>query len=99
MKEMKEEKDLITFITNNGDEIEAEVLMFFSYDENPERKYIVYTFNEKDKNGMYIVHSGIYQEGEGNRVDILNIEDEAEWNRVKETMRDAVKEGRTVVDE
>ncbi len=96
---MKEFKPMITFVTDDGDEVEAEVLMFFSYEENPERKYIVYTFNEKDKNGMYIVHSGIYHEVDNKNVEILKIEDQTEWNRVKETMRDAVREGRKVEDE
>lgn len=55
----------------------------------PAKKYIIYTFNEKDKNNMVVIYSAILVE-DGNEYRIENIVDENEWSMVKEVMRDVV---------
>lgn len=83
-----EEKNYITFVDENGIEQEAEVVMCFEAGE-PAKKYIIYTFNEKDKNNMVVIYSAILIEVE-NGYKIENIVDDNEWSMVKEVMRHVV---------
>ena len=83
-----EENKYITYIAEDGSEQEAEVVMCFEAGE-PAKKYIIYTFNEKDKNNMVVIYSAILVE-DGNEYRIENIVDENEWSMVKEVMRDVV---------
>ena len=83
-----QEKNYITFISEDGTEQEAEVVMCFEAGE-PAKKYIIYTFNEKDKNNMVVIYSAILIETE-NGYKTENIVDDNEWSMVKEVMRHVV---------
>lgn len=83
-----DEKKYITFIAEDGSEQEAEVVMCFEAGE-PLKKYIIYTFNEKDKNNMIVIYSAILIEDE-NGYKTENIVDDQEWTMVKEVMRHVV---------
>lgn len=85
-------KEYITFVDDIGEEQEAEVVMCFEAGE-PAKKYIIYTFNERDKNGMVVIYSAILIEtDDGYRID--NISDDHEWSMVKEVMRHVVLDGK-----
>lgn len=86
------EKKIITVITPTGEEIEAEVLIFFGFSDIG-KKYLVYTHHEKDKNEMVTVYASEYVEENGN-IYLENIENDEEWERVKNVMRDVIKTGR-----
>ena len=83
-----EEKQYVTFVDENGNEQEAEVVMCFEAG-NPAKKYIIYTLNEKDKNNMVVIYSAILKETEGGYT-TENIVDDEEWSMVKEVMRHVV---------
>lgn len=83
---------MLTFTTKDGDEIEAEILLSFRF-KKEEKQYVIYTFHEKDKNDMVIIHTSIYKE-DGDKFTLEKIEDPAEWARVKEVLRLAIKESR-----
>lgn len=86
------EKQYITFVTEDGTEQEAEVVMCFEAG-TPKKKYIIYTFNEKDKNNMVSIYSAILIENKDG-YQIQNIVDDHEWSMVKEVMRHVVVNGR-----
>lgn len=90
--QMLETPRMLTFTTKDGDEFEAELLLSFRF-KNEEKTYVIYTFNEKDKNGMMIIHTSIYKVV-GDKFVLEKIEDPAEWARVKEVIRIAIKESR-----
>ena len=50
-----EENEKIMIKGEDGSEKLADVLLYFTLKENG-KDYIIYTFNEKDKNGMVVVY-------------------------------------------
>lgn len=89
---MTKKKDLnyFTVIDSKGKEIEYEILFTFE-SEDTNKKYIVYTNNEKDKDGMIKTYASIYEE-EDNILKLSKIEDEKEWNVVEKLLDHAAEE-------
>ena len=85
------ERELVTLVTPEGEEVEAEVLIFFGL-ESTQKKYLVYTYNEKDKNNMITVYASTFVE-EGDKYYLDAIATDAEWEQVKEVMRQTIKSG------
>lgn len=85
------ERELVTLVTPEGEEVEAEVLIFFGL-ESTQKKYLVYTYNEKDKNNMITVYASTFVE-EGDKFYLDAIATDAEWEQVKEVMRQTIKSG------
>lgn len=85
------EKNIISLTTVDGEEIEAEVLIFFEIEETG-KKYLVYTYNEKDKNDMITVYASSFNEEDG-EIYLDNIESDSEWEKVKDVMRHTIKLG------
>ncbi len=78
----------INVLNENGDEIEAEVLLYFSLDKTG-KNYILYTFGEMDENKMETVHASILNETEdGYKLETMPDED---WETVKEVMREIIR--------
>lgn len=69
-----------------GEIVEAEVLLDFKLEKDPTR-YIIYTFNETDKKGLSTLLVSRVEVLEDGYVRLYGIEDEAVWKRVKELMR------------
>ena len=65
--------------------------IFFEIEEIG-KKYLVYTYNEKDKNEMVTVYASSFVEEEGN-IYLDDIESDDEWEKVKEVMRQTIKVG------
>lgn len=85
------ERELVTLVTPEGEEVEAEVLIFFGL-ESTQKKYLVYTYNEKDKNNMVTVYASTFVE-EGDKFYLDTIATDTEWEQVKEVMRQTIKSG------
>lgn len=79
------EKEMITIKGQDGVEREAELVLCFESDQTG-KKYVIYTFNETDENGMIALYSSIANETE-TETTFENIESEEEWTMVKEVMK------------
>ena len=87
-----EENEKIMIKGEDGSEKLADVLLYFTLKENG-KDYIIYTFNEKDKNGMVVVYSSRV-ESDPNNPDgfrITGIDTEEEWAKIKDIMRKVIK--------
>lgn len=83
--------DKIKINKDNGTTVEAEVITVF---EMPDfgRKYIIYTFNEPDPNGLArLTVSQIIEENDS--YTLKAIETDEEWSQIKEVMKDIIKGG------
>ena len=85
------EREIITLTRPDGEEVEAEVLIFFELESN-QKDYLIYTYNEKDKNNMITVYASAFVEEDG-KFSLKPIESDEEWEQVKEVMRQTIKSG------
>ena len=76
----------------DGNERLADILLYFTLKENG-KDYIIYTFNEKDQNGMVVVYSSRIEISPNNPDDIriTGIETDDEWAKIKDVMRKVIK--------
>ena len=76
----------------DGSERLADILLYFTLKENG-KDYIIYTFNEKDQNGMVVVYSSRIEISPNNPDDIriTGIETDDEWAKIKDVMRKVIK--------
>ena len=73
----------------NGEKREAECLGLFKIKEL-DKEFLIYSFGERDSNEMEVVHASVVtREADGGIV--LDDMDSAEWDYVKEFMREAIK--------
>ena len=78
----------IKVINEKGEEVEAEVLLYFSL-ERTGKDYILYTFGEVDDEGMETIHASILVPAEdGYRLETMPEDD---WETVKEIMREIIR--------
>lgn len=84
---MEMEKQIIKVRDKDGSIKDAEVVLYFRMDN---KKFIIYTFNEKDDNGMVILYSSLAVREDG----IMKFKKIApeDWTKVKEVMNKIVKE-------
>lgn len=78
----------IKVLNENGEEINAEVLLYFSLDKTG-NNYILYTFGEKDDNGMETIHASIINNVDGGYK--LETMPDGDWEMVKEVMREIIR--------
>ena len=75
----------MSIIGEDGSIDEVEVVIAFEF-KDTKNEYVVYTKNEKDENGNVTVYvSRVDRSGETPR--LYGIDDEDEWNRVKDVLR------------
>ena len=78
-------KMTLSIIGEDGSIDEVEVVIAFEF-KDTKNEYVVYTKNEKDENGNVTVYvSRVDRSGETPR--LYGIDDEEEWNRVKDVLR------------
>lgn len=65
----------------NGKTIEYEILFTFDSDET-KKSYIVFTDNNKDKDGSIITYAATYDK-DGEKLELKDIETEREWNLIE----------------
>ena len=79
------EKVMMSIIQEDGSIDEVEVVTAFEFKDTG-KEYVVYTKNEKDENGNVTVYvSRVDRSGDTPR--LYGIDDEDEWNRVKDVLR------------
>ena len=84
-----DEKRMMRIQYDNGTVEEVEVILPFEFLDN-KNKYVVFTKEEKCGDGKLLVYiSKIHINGYGISK-LLNVDDEEEWNRVKEYIRKIV---------
>lgn len=87
-----ENKNVITVVNEEGQEQQAEVLLVFKLvDNGPE--YMIYTFNEKDENGLMNIYCSTFVEKEDG-YSLEDIKTDEEWAEIKEVMRKVINENK-----
>ncbi len=78
----------IKVLNEKGEEIEAEVLLYFSL-EKTGKDYVLYTFGEVDDKSMETIHASILNETEnGYKLETMP---DSDWETVKEVMREIIR--------
>lgn len=80
---------MITLINELGESIDVELLCAFEI-EGYNGSYIIYTKNEKDENNNTIIYSGKIEK-DGQKQFLTNIQNEEEWSKIKNVMREMTK--------
>lgn len=81
-------KNKLTVISQNGERIEAEVLLYFSLNSTG-KDYVLYTFGETDDEQMETIHASILEkDGDDYKLETMPDED---WETVKEIMREIIR--------
>ncbi len=73
----------------SGKSIEYEILFTFDSDET-KKSYIVFTDNNKDKDGSIITYAATYDK-DGEKLELKDIETEREWSLI-ETILSQIEE-------
>ena len=85
----KEEKKVLSIIKEDGTKEEVELLICFTFNDT-KKEYVVYTRNEKDKNGNVTVYiSSVDRSGEIPKMGA--IESDEEWSKIKDVLRELSK--------
>ena len=84
------EERIIKVTTENGQEIDAEVLDVFNV-EGYDKDYCLYTFGEEIDDENEKVYVSILVENEDG-FDFVAITDEDEWNTVQEAINESIEE-------
>jgi len=77
----KEDSRYFTVTDASGKAIEYEILFTFDSDET-KKSYIVFTDNNKDKDGSIITYAATYDK-DGERLELKDIETEREWSLIE----------------
>lgn len=87
---MEEKRKIITVISEDGSKKEVEVVVAFKF-KDTNKEYIVYTQNEKDQNNNVTVYVSKIVEEDGVSK-LVGIEDDTEWSKVKDVLRELSKD-------
>ncbi len=82
-------KQMLSIVQEDGSIDEVEVVIAFEF-KDTKKEYVVYTKNEKDENGNVTVYVS-YVDRSGATPQLFSIDDEEEWNRVKDVLRQLAK--------
>lgn len=80
---------VMSIIDENGSVEEVEVIVAFEF-KDTKKEYVIYTKNEKDKYNNVTVYASNVDRSSGHPK-LMGIEDEEEWARVREVMRELAK--------
>lgn len=82
------EKDKITVINDNGEEVNADILLYFKIAKH-NKEYVLYTFGEIDDQEMETIHASVLIREDQN-YKLEKIADD-EWLEVKDIMREIIR--------
>ena len=82
-------KKIMSIVSNDGSIEEVEVILAFEFKDTG-KEYVVYTKNEKDENENITVYVSNIDRSTG-EPKLLGVESEAEWNRIKDVLRELSK--------
>ena len=77
----KEKGRTFTITDKNGKTIEYDILFTFDSDET-KKSYIVFTDNNKDKDGSIITYAATYDK-DGDKLELQDIETDKEWSLIE----------------
>ena len=83
------EKKIMSIVADDGTVEEVEVIVAFEF-KDTKKEYVIYTKNEKDENDNITVYVSHVDRSSG-EPKLLGVEDEEEWNRVKDVLRELSK--------
>lgn len=83
------DKKMISVVLSDGTIEEVEVILAFAF-KDTNKEYVVYTKNEKDENDNITVYVSKIDRSTG-EPKLLGVEDEAEWNKIKDVLRELSK--------
>ncbi len=89
MENQEVEKKMMSIVADDGTIEEVEVILAFEFKDN-KKEYVVYTKNEKDENDNVTVYVSNVDRSSG-EPKLMGVEDEEEWNRVKDVLRELSK--------
>ena len=89
MNEQELNKKMMSIVTEDGSIEEVEVILAFEF-KDTKKEYVIYTKNEKDENENITVYVSNVDRSSG-EPKLLGIEDENEWSRVKDVLRELSK--------
>ena len=89
MNEQEIEKKMMSIVTEDGSVEEVEVILAFEF-KDTKKEYVIYTKNEKDENENITVYVSNVDRSSG-EPRLMGVEDEDEWNRVKDVLRELSK--------
>ena len=84
------EKKVLSILKEDGTREEVDLLICFEFNDT-KKEYVVYTKNEKDDNGNITVYVSNVNRESG-EPQLFGVEDESEWNRIKDVLRELAKE-------
>ena len=82
-------KKQMSIVLEDGSIEEAELLFAFEFNDT-KKEYVVYTKNEKDENENVTVYVSNVDRSSGSPK-LMGIEEDEEWNRVKDVLRELSK--------
>ena len=89
MENQEVEKKIMTIGAEEGSVEEVEVILAFEF-KDTKKEYVVYTKNERDSNDNITVYVSNVDRSSG-EPKLLGVEDEEEWNKVKDVLRELSK--------
>ena len=89
MEDKEIEKNMMSIVAEDGTVEEVEVILAFEFKDN-KKEYVIYTKNEKDENDNVTVYVSNVDRSSG-EPKLMGVEDEEEWNRIKDVLRELSK--------
>lgn len=89
MENQENEKKMMSIVAEDGTVEEVEVILAFEF-KDTKKEYVIYTKNEKDENDNVTVYVSNVDRSSG-EPKLMGIDDEEEWNRVKDVLRELSK--------
>ena len=83
------EKKMMSIVAEDGSIEEVEVILAFEF-KDTKKEYVIYTKNEKDENENITVYVSNIDRSTG-EPKLLGVENETEWNRIKDVLRELSK--------
>ena len=87
---MEEKKEMIKVINEEGNEVEVEIIAYFTLKSN-NKQYLIYTENKMDANGNVEVYTSEVMKQEDGSTILAGIEDDGVWTEIKKLMIDIAK--------
>ena len=89
MENQEIEKKMMSIVAEDGSIEEVEVILAFEFKDTG-KEYVIYTKNEKDENEKITVYVSNVDRSMGDPK-LMGVDDEEEWNRVKDVLRELSK--------
>ena len=80
---------MMSIVAEDGTLEEVEVILAFEF-KDTKKEYVIYTKNEKDDNDNITVYVSHVDRSSG-EPKLLGVEDEEEWSRIKDVLRELSK--------